>query len=221
MMAHRNEELIKIYNDKAELRASIVSSEGEDGESRVEMVVEGYAVVFDSPTVIHDFWDGDFTEIISRGALDNTDMTDVGLFFNHDTYGHAPMARSRKGKGTLELSVDNVGLKVRSVLDGSNPLSQEVYSAVSRGDITGMSFMFRVKSGGDNWTGLSTDHPVRTINDISIIHEVSIVNYPAYEATSIHARAKDEGKQTSPLAEARKAVRALELEKEKSKTYLI
>lgn len=222
---HRSEELVTLFNSDAESRAFEEYELREDGTADVEKpskrVIEGYAVVFERNTEIHDYY-GKYTEVIQRGALDKTDMSDVALFFNHDQYSHAPLARSRKGKGTLSLSIDEKGLKVRTELDTEgNPQAKEIYSAIQRGDVTGMSFTFRVKSGGDSWTGLRSDNPVRTIKDISIIHEVSVVNYPAYKATSVSVRSDDGGNRFSPLAEARKAIDDLELEKEKAKTFII
>lgn len=222
---HRSEELVTLFNPDSESRAfeeyELREDGTEDRDKPAKKVIEGYAVVFNSPTEIHDYY-GRYTETIEETALRSTDMTDVALFFNHDMWAHVPLARSKKGKGTLSLTVDKKGLKIRTELDTEgNPQAKEIYSAIQRGDVTGMSFTFRVKSGGDSWTGLRTDNPARTIKDISIIHEVSVVNYPAYKATSINARSEDGGNQFSPLAEARKAMDELELEKEKAKTFLI
>ena len=190
--------------------------------------VVGMPVVFDSPTVIRDWWSGDeYTEIIARDALANTDMSDVLLCVNHE-YEKIPLARSKNGKGTLSLEVTDTGLSMRASLDTErNPEAAALYSAIERGDITGMSFMFRVR--GDSWQGLETDQPIRTITDISIIHEVSAVNDPAYPQTSISARSSEETEK-SVLEEARarlhaeqesEAKRLLELEKEKNKVRTI
>ena len=77
------------------------------------------------------------------------------------------------------------------------------YSAVKRGDIQGMSFTFRVKS--QEWINLDSDVPTRRIKEISIVHEVSIVNFPAYPQTSVNARANGGETPYSPLEEAREA----------------
>lgn len=171
------------------------ADEGEQGK-----VIEGIPIVFDQPTHIRDLWTGeDYTEMITRKALDNADLSDVCLFVNHEM-DKIPLARSRRGKGTLSLDVTDEGVKMRAVLDTEhNPEASALYSAVSRGDIAGMSFCFRVR--GDHWQDLETDHPLRIIDDISIIHEVSAVTDPAYPQTSISARSSEETE--SPLAEAR------------------
>jgi len=162
--------------------------------------IEGVPIVFDQPTVIRDLWGDEYTEIISRHALDKTDMSDVLFCVNHETE-KIPLARSRNGKGTLSLSIEETGLRMATTLDVErNPEAAALYSAIEREDITGMSFMFRVR--GDEWQGLETDQPIRTITDISIIHEVSAVTDPAYPQTSISARSSEET--DSVLVEARK-----------------
>lgn len=90
-----------------------------------------------------------------------------------------------------------------------------------------MSFMFRVND--EEWTDIESEVPTRTVRSISIVHEVSVVNFPAYTETSIHARSDSKENERSPLAEARKAhaeeiakkkCSALEVEKLKY-SYLI
>lgn len=183
--------------------------------------IEGVPIVFDTPTVIRDWWSGEtYTEIISRNALDNCDMSDVLLCVNHETE-KIPLARSKNGKGTLALELTDTGLRMSTTLDvDRNPEAAALYSAIDRGDIQGMSFMFRVRA--DEWDGLETDNPLRTITDISIIHEVSAVTDPAYPQTSINTRSSEET-ELSALAEARAnraAETALMLEKTKNEVRL-
>lgn len=193
-------------NYNLELRAD----ENENG------VIEGVPIVFDKSTVIHD-WVGDYNEIIDRHALDKTDLKDVRLFVNHDT-NKITLARSKNGKGTMQLEVKDDGLHMRATLDiENNTEAKNLYSAIKRGDMDGMSFMFRVDA--DEWRDLEKDVPTRTIKGISIVHEVSVVNFPAYQQTSVNARDSKES-EYSVLAEARKAYskeieQKLELEKEK------
>ena len=81
-----------------------------------------------------------------------------------------------------------------------------MYSAVERGDISGMSFMFAIR--GEKWEELDSDHPVRRITDISTVVEVSAVTFPAYEATTINARGKEALENAQVVLEnARKAKR--------------
>lgn len=157
-----------------------VTNEPNDGES----LITGHAAVFESPTNICDW----FTEIINRNAFDGCDFTDVLFFINH-MQNKIPLARSRKNNGnsTMQLSVDNTGLLTQATVDtANNNESKALVSAVSRGDISGMSFCFRVSE--DDWKDLDTDMPTRTIIKIAKVYEVSAVNQPAYEDTDISAR---------------------------------
>jgi HK97 family phage prohead protease len=100
------------------------------------------------------------------------------LLVNHDG---VPLARSRGGEGTLTLSSDDVGLKVRAELDPANPTVQELRSAMNRGDLDQMSFAFRIPKGEgrQEW---SKDYTVRTIREVQLF-DVSVVTYPANPAT--------------------------------------
>ena len=90
---------------------------------------------------------------------------------------------------TMQLMVDDEGLKVRVKLDVENNTdAKNLYSAIKRGDVTGMSFMFTVR--GEEITDENTDSPLRTITDIEKVFEVSAVTFPAYEDTEINARCK-------------------------------
>ena len=129
-------------------------------------------------------------EIIRRGALDDADLSDVRFLVNHNT-GMIPLARAKAGnkKSTMQLQRDKDGLAIQVQLDvENNPDAKALYSAVQRGDISGMSFMFTIT--GDEWEGLDTDHPTRYINSIGQVAEVSAVKFPAYESTEISARDK-------------------------------
>ena len=148
-------------------------------------VIIGRPVVYDSLTDI-----GYFDEIIERGALDGTDLNDVRLCLNHDTSYVYARSRRNNPSSTMQLRVDGEGLEMTARLDVENsPKARDLYSAVKRGDITGMSFMFAVSD--DEWENMDTDHPTRHIRKISSIVEVSAVTFPAYDATSIQARSKE------------------------------
>ena len=162
-------------------------------------VIEGTPIVFNQDTVLRD-WAGQFIERIAPTALDKTDMKDVRLFVNHDLSKIA-LARSKNGNGTMSFNVGPEGVAFRATLDiDNNTEARALYSAVQRGDVDGMSFGFRI--AGEEWENLESDCPIRTITDISIIHEVSVVNFPAYPQTSVTARSSEET-DYSPLVEAR------------------
>lgn len=148
--------------------------------------ISGRPIVYESKTDL-----GYFDETIARGALDDTDLTDVRFLVNHNI-DMIPLARSRKNNknSSMQLTVDDDGLGIRVNLDTeNNSEARNLYSAVKRGDITGMSFMFSIDE--EEWTGEETDHPSRTINKIGTVVEVSAVTFPAYEETEISARAKE------------------------------
>ena len=129
--------------------------------------------------------------MIERGALDKTDLTDVRFLVNHDL-SNITLARSRRNNGnsTMQLMVNNDGMDIRVTLDTeNNAQARALYSAVQRGDISGMSFMFSIRD--EEWDDLDTDHPTRRIKDIGTVVEVSAVTFPAYESTEISARCKD------------------------------
>lgn len=90
----------------------------------------------------------------------------------------------------MQLTTDNDGLGIRVALDTeNNSEARALYSAVQRGDISGMSFMFGIRD--EEWENLDSDHPTRHIKDISTVVEVSAVTFPAYESTEINARSKE------------------------------
>lgn len=199
MLKNKKQLTTRCYN--LEIRAD----ENETG------VIEGVPIVFDKETVIYDYC-GQYREVIEKDALKNTDMKDVRLFVNHDT-DKLTLARSKNGKGTMSFEVQEDGVHMRATLDTENNTeAKNLYSAIKRGDMDGMSFMFRVDK--DEWEDLDSDLPLRKIKSISIIHEVSVVNFPAYNQTSVSARSSEET-ETSPLEEARKA-QSEETEKRKS-----
>jgi HK97 family phage prohead protease len=152
-------------------------------ESEQGNIIVGRPIVYNSRTDL-----GLFDEIIESGALLTTDLTDVRFLVNHDV-SKIPLARSRRNNGnsTMLLTVDDLGLSIRVTLDTeNNSEARALYSAVQRGDISGMSFMFGVKD--EEWDDIDSDHPTRRIKAISTVVEVSAVTFPAYEQTEIYAR---------------------------------
>ena len=179
-------------------------------------IILGQPIVYESETDIG----GMFKEIIHRGSLDKTDLTDVRFLVNHDT-SKIPLARSRKNtkNSTMQLSPDDSGLGIRVTLDTeNNSEARALYSAVQRGDITGMSFMFGIDD--EEWENLDSNYPTRHIRSISTVIEVSAVTFPAYESTSISARDKsalDNARQAVDTARSKSVETDLELAKLKAK----
>jgi len=149
-------------------------------------ILTGRPIVYNSRTDL--VW---FDEIIDVGALDNADLTDVRFLVNHDV-SKIPLARSRRNNGnsTMQLTPDIQGLSLDWVkLDTENNAeARSLYSAVQRGDISGMSFMFSID--GEEWEDLESDHPTRHITKIGSVVEISAVTFPAYDAATIDARSK-------------------------------
>lgn len=161
-----------------------------DFEVRAETNEKGY-VITGRPIVYNSYTDiGYYDEVIEIGALDRTDLTDVRFLVNHNTE-MIPLARSRRNNGnsTMQLTPDDQGLVIEVKLDVENNTdARALYSAIERGDISGMSFMFSVDD--EEWDDLESDHPTRHIRKIGSVVEVSAVTFPAYESTEINARSK-------------------------------
>lgn len=199
--------------DKMERRAYNFEIRADNASDNGAGIITGRPIVYESMTDL-----GYFNEIIRRGALDGANLKDVRFLVNHDM-SRIPLARSRNNNenSTMQLSPDKDGLSIRVTLDvENNNEARALYSAVQRGDITGMSFLFGVAD--DEWADLESDHPTRTINKIAEVLEVSAVTFPAYESTEIETRSK--GALDNARARAADAARkatpdgaALELEK--------
>ena len=159
---------------KIENRLSDVSLKEEDEQ---KMVLEGYAIVFDQETLIGDKEKG-FIESIDRNALTNANMKDVPMKYNHDD-SFLIIARTRNN--SLRLTVDDIGLKVRAELIDTDS-NKDIYKMVKAGLLDKMSFAFTVSSQKIDRSG---DIPKRTITGIDRLYDVSIVDLPAYDQTSI------------------------------------
>lgn len=167
-------------------------------------VIEGTPIVFNQDTLLED-WSGKYYERIDSQALNNANLDDVRLFINHN-FNMITLARSKRGSAnsTMTFNIDETGFHFRAKLDiENNQEARALYSAIKRGDMDGMSFAFRIKD--QEWLGLDSEIPTMVIKEISIVHEVSVVNFPAYPQTSVNARSKNEETSTSLLAEAKKA----------------
>ena len=151
----------------------------------LEGIIEGYPIVFNQRTQIGNY----FFEEIDPHALDEADLSDIKFLINHND-GMLPVARHRRGKrSTMDISVDDKGMKIVARLDiEKNATASELCSAVSREDITDMSFCFGITVSGEEWSDLDKEMPTRRITKISKVVEISAVNDGAYPQTSINAR---------------------------------
>lgn len=200
---------------KKEIRSFNFDVRAEQNEEHGHFL-SGRPIVFGQRTDM-----GWYDEIIENGALDTTDLKDVRFLVNHNT-DMIPLARSRNNNehSTMQLSIDSEGMAIRVDLDTENNAeAKSLYSAVGRGDISGMSFMFIVDK--DSWDDVDTEHPVRTIRSIRNVMEVSAVTWPAYSATSIQTRglsgALDSAKESLESARAEKR----EIERRKKKIKML
>ena len=145
--------------------------------------IEGYPIVFNQETDM-----GEWRETIDPSAAgDPALLRDVALMVGHD-FGSIPLAHSRRnnGSGTMQLTADDSGVFMRAVLDvKNNPKAAEAYSAIKRGDLSGMSFAFIVNE--ERWEDLDTEKPLRRITGFGRIFECSLVAFPAYSGTSVQA----------------------------------
>lgn len=151
-----------------------------------DLHVEGYAAVFQQRTLL---WASPFSgtkyyEVITPEAVDSqTDMSDVILRYNHSD---AALILARSSNGTLTVIPDGKGLKISARI-APTTAGKDIYQLIKRGDISKMSFAFAVDK--DEWENDQANKTqTRTIRHISRVCDVSPVDFPAYDGTSITAR---------------------------------
>lgn len=171
-----------------------------------KMRIEGYAVVFNSPS--HPIY-GEWIEYVDRSAFNGCDMKDVVLRYNHKD-SHPIMARTKNQ--SLQLIVDDKGLKIEAELIDTVS-NRDLYKSIKEGLVDKMSFRFSVSK--NEWD-YSTTPTTRRILGFDKIFDVSIVDEPAYEATEVYARSKEEAQEEKRKYQQKK----LEFEKEKMKLLL-
>jgi HK97 family phage prohead protease len=155
-------------------------------------VLVGYAAVFERLANIGGY----FKEQIAPGAFTEAIGGDIRALVDHDP----GRVVGRTKSGTLRLSEDGVGLRVEIDVPDTTD-GNDLWVLVERGDISGMSFGFRVTKELWDETG---DIPVRTIQALELM-EVSAVAWPAYDDTTIGVRSLEEWRsahQPEPVAPA-------------------
>lgn len=165
-----------------------------------EMIIEGYAIVFDSPADL-----GWCTEIIDKNAFNNCNMQDVCLKYNHNDN---LLILARTKNNSLKLAIDDKGLKIRANLIDTTQ-NKDIYKSIRCGLLDKMSFAFSVRK--QEW---DYDKDIRKILEIDQLYDVSVVDVPAYESTEVYARNKNEYEQE------KNNYNKLKLEKEKIKLML-
>lgn len=164
-----------IYYGLAELRAL-------DNNNDEDMVLEGYAIKFNEPTQPQFKELYGYSEIIGSRSLDEVDLSDVPLKYNHSD---EKIILARTKGGTLKLEIDNIGLKIRALLNKKIPDHVSVYEAVRSGLLDKMSFGFLPDEEENIY---DSQHRTVTINKILKLTDVSVVDIPAYDVTEVYAR---------------------------------
>ncbi len=171
---------------KMETRMALLEPASENEENK--QLVEGYAAVFNQRILIWESeWSGwKYMEVIDRNAFDGADMSDTVFKYNH---GDIAMVLARASNNTLTMNTDDKGLRISAdIIDTNN--GTDVYKLIKRGDLNKMSFAFTVKnerSESDRENKIYT----RTITAFDKIYDVAVVDFPAYDGTSIQARSKE------------------------------
>ena len=169
--------------EKREVRAFAFDVRAEQNEQHGTYIT-GTPIVFDQATDM-----GWYQERIDHQALAGADLKDVRFLIGHNASG-IPLARSRNNNenSTMQMTVTDRGMEIRVDLDTENNAeARALYSAVQRGDMSGMSFAFVVDTDKDSWEDIDSEYPKRTIMSIRKVFEVSAVAFPAYEGTDIQA----------------------------------
>lgn len=138
--------------------------------------VEGYATTFDRPYLLWEDGDSKFYEKVDARAFDNADLSDVIM-----QYDHSGMVFARNRNGSLDLSIDEHGLKVVANL-GLTEAARGLYESIRTGLVTEMSFAFSVAEDS-----FDRETRTRTILKIKKLFDVSAVSIPANPETTIAA----------------------------------
>ena len=193
--------------NEREYRRIDVSNLETRAETDDQMVVEGYATTFNQEYVLGDDGHYKFVESIDARAFEHTDMSDVIMQYDHEGRVFA-----RVKNNTLQLTVDDHGLRIRADLGGTQ-LGRQLYEEIKGGYTDKMSFGFTVAKDErmeehDQETGKTTIH--RKITEIKKLYDVSAVSLPANDATEISARSCMDG-----LIEAARQEEAARLERQR------
>ena len=205
------------YHRVMEVRAHREERALEGEEKREEMIVEGVPIVYEDKTELfrfkRDWSDGKtviYEEIIHSGAVDeNTRSDKCFMKFNHSE-DMFPVASVHNKSLVLESKEDGVHMRARLA---NTATGKELYQLVEEGILDRMSFAFVIDRGdnGSVITSVKDDEKVvvtREINHITELYDVAAVMVPAYEATSLHARCKEDVETYLKQVEADKRVAA-------------
>lgn len=187
----------------------VQTREAEIEEGSTELWVEGYAVRFNSPTVLFEYEGVEYKEMIDARAFDDCNMSDV--IFN---YNHSGKVMARTRNNTLQLEIREDGLFIRARLDGTEE-GRRLYDEIKGGYIDRMSFRFTIRE-----ESYAQDDHMWTVYKLKRLYDVSAVDIPAYDDTSIEAR-KNSAVLEAKAQEQRQREAAAELRKRKLRLKLL
>jgi len=167
----------KEFEDKKEMRFAEIRAVVQAEDDKL-MVIEGYAVVFDTPAT-----QCGFTETIDKNAFNGADLKDVPLRYNHN---NETLIMARTRNNSLTLTIDDKGLFIHAELIDTQS-NRDIYKSIQSGLLDKMSFAFTASE--DQW---DYDTCSRTVLEIDKLYDVSVVDTPFYDTTSIYARALGE-----------------------------
>lgn len=191
-------------------------SEIEYRDENSELVLEGYPIVWDTETLIGDTEHG-YYESIAKGSLSAAALKDVPLKYNHMDRAYI-LARTRNK--SLELTQDDKGLHMIARLQSDVQAHRDIYSMVKSGLIDKMSFSFNTI---DQKIDFERKLPSRKVIKIGKLFDVSVVDTPAYDQSSVYARSLElvETSRKAALESVRSSMEIeLELERLKNKNIL-
>lgn len=212
-MSLETENIERLMKDKGvefrDFRITSIEVRKKDDDSE-EYVIEGVPCVFDTETTLYKGKYYELREKISSDAFSEADISDVIFNYNH---GGRVYARTRNKSLTLEKKED--GLHMKANLKKEDRGHEELYNDIQSGLIDRMSFAFTVKEASYEYIE-KTDEPnleIRTVTKIDKLYDVSAVDIPAYDTTSISARNVFDAERQGREAESRKCAELIELAK--------
>lgn len=205
----------KLMNEKEiqfrDFRLTKIETRQND-QGKEEMIVEGIPATFDQETVLYKGKYYEAREKITSDAFNECDMTDV--IFN---YNHCGRVYARTRNGSLNVWTETDGLHMRAILMSEDEGHKELYRDIKSGLIDKMSFAFHVEESKWEVINEGDDYEieVRTVTKIDKLYDVSAVDIPAYDTTSISARSAFDAEREKRNAESIRVAEELELEKMK------
>lgn len=164
--------------NEREYRAAAPFVLPDDSEKSDELIVRGTPIVFDTPTTLYEIDGIEYKEVIKSGALDECDMSDFILNRNHGQNDGTVYARTRNN--SLTYNITSSGLEIAATLDKEDDRHRNLHRDIAKRRVDKMSFSFIVRE-----SSYDRETHTRTITKIKKLYDVSAVDFPAYNETSI------------------------------------